>query len=106
MHRPRGCCVSKLSDRISDPEPGRCPSTVTICREFVRVLGAFQHRFLAIACKHEVGDAPNVDVRDHGGRLSGDPISTVNVPVPAFFPVFDRRECELGTHGRSAAVIS
>jgi hypothetical protein len=28
-------------------------------------LGAFQHRLVAVACKHEVGDAPYVDFRDH-----------------------------------------
>jgi hypothetical protein len=32
------------------------------------VLGAFQHRLVAVACKHEVGDAPNVDFRDHDGE--------------------------------------
>jgi hypothetical protein len=34
-------------------------------------LGAFQHRLVAEACKHEVGDAPNVDFRGHTERLSG-----------------------------------
>jgi hypothetical protein len=33
----------------------------------VRALGAFQHRLVAEACKHEVGDAPNVDFRDNDG---------------------------------------
>jgi hypothetical protein len=32
------------------------------------VLGARQHRLLAVACKHEVGDAPNVDVWDHAAK--------------------------------------
>jgi hypothetical protein len=35
------------------------------------VLGAFQHRLFAVTCKHEVGDAPYVDFRDHAERLSG-----------------------------------
>jgi hypothetical protein len=35
------------------------------------VLGAFQHRLVAVACKHEIGDAPNVDFRDHAERLFG-----------------------------------
>jgi len=101
-----GVVVCKLPDCGGDPKPSCRPGSVTIRREFMRALGAFQHRFIAVPCNHEVGDAPNVDFRDHDGRLSGDLISTVNVPVPAFSPVFDRRECKLGTHGRSAAVIS
>ena len=57
MHRPRGCCVSKLTDCSGDPKPSCRPGAVTVRREFVRALGAFQHRLLAVACKHEVGDA-------------------------------------------------
>jgi hypothetical protein len=44
------------------------PDAVTIRREFVRALGTFQHRLLAVAGEHEVGDAPNVEVRDHDGE--------------------------------------
>ena len=61
MYRPRPCCVRKLSDRISDPKPSRRPGAVTIRRKFVGVFGAFLHRLLAVARKHEVGDAPYVD---------------------------------------------
>jgi hypothetical protein len=71
MHRPRGCRVRKLTDCIGDAEPGRRPGVVTIRGEFVRALGAFQHRLVAVACKHEVGDLPNVDLRNHAERLSG-----------------------------------
>jgi hypothetical protein len=71
MHRPRGCRVRKLTDCIGNSKPSCRPDAVTIRREFVRVLGAFQHRLVAVASKHEVGDAPNVDFRDHAERLSG-----------------------------------
>jgi hypothetical protein len=87
MQRPCGCGSRKLSDRIGDAEPGRRTSAVTIAREFVGALGAFQHCLVAVASEHEVGDAPNVDFRDHAGRLSGGSISTVNPRVPAFSAV-------------------
>jgi hypothetical protein len=44
------------------------PGAVTIRREFVGVCGAFQHRLLAVARKHEVRDPPNVDFRDHAAK--------------------------------------
>ena len=71
MHRPRGCRVRKLTDCIGNSKPTCRPDAVTILREFVRALGTFQHRLLAVASKHEVGNAPNVDFRDHDERLPG-----------------------------------
>ena len=73
MQRPYRCGVRKLSDRMGDPEPSCRPSAVAIRRQFVRALGAFQHRLLAITRKHEVGDAPNVDFRHHDGEVSRRP---------------------------------
>jgi hypothetical protein len=57
MQQSRRCRVRKLSNRIGDPKPSCRPTAVTIRREFVGALGAFQHRFLAVACEHEVGHA-------------------------------------------------
>jgi hypothetical protein len=65
MHRPSGCRVRKPTDCVSNSKPSCRPDAITIRREFVRVLGAFQHRVVAVTCKHEVGHAPNVDFRDH-----------------------------------------
>jgi hypothetical protein len=70
MQQPCGCSIRKLRDRISDAKPNCSPSAVTISREFVRVLGAFQHRLVTVASKHEVGYAPNVDLRDHEAARS------------------------------------
>jgi hypothetical protein len=69
MQQSRRCRVRKLSNRIGDPKPSCRPTAVTIRREFVGALGAFQHRFFAVA--REQPRAPNVDFRDHDGRLSG-----------------------------------
>ena len=48
MHRPRGCRVRKLTDRIGNSKPSCRPGAVTIRREFVRTLGTFQHRLVEI----------------------------------------------------------
>jgi hypothetical protein len=36
---------------------------------------------VAVVLEHQVGDAPDVDFRDHASRLSGEPLSTVNPTV-------------------------
>jgi hypothetical protein len=61
------------------------------------VLGAFQHRFLAIACKHEVGDAPNVDFLDHGGEVIRRPYID---GLTCRFPAFSRRPLQCATGRR------
>ena len=48
MHRPRGCRVRKLTDCIGNSKPSCRPGAVTIRREFVGVLGAFEHRLVDI----------------------------------------------------------
>ena len=57
MQQPRCCRAREPPDCTGNPEPGRRPGAVAIRREFMRALGAFQHRLVAVACKHEVGDA-------------------------------------------------
>jgi hypothetical protein len=36
---------------------------------------------IAVVLKHQVGGAPDVDLRDHARRLSNEPLFTVNAPV-------------------------
>jgi hypothetical protein len=83
MHRPRRCRVRELSDRAHNPAPDHRTVVIAGLCKLVGALRALQFGILAVALEHELGDAPYVDVRDHGGKLSGGPISTVNPPVPA-----------------------
>ena len=42
---------------------------------------AFRLRLVAVALEHQVGDAPDVDLRDHPGRLPREGLYTVNPTV-------------------------
>jgi len=69
MHQPRGRCVRKQRDRIGDPKPSCSPGAVPFRRELMGAGGAFQRCLFSVACDHEIGDAPNVDFRDHEREL-------------------------------------
>jgi hypothetical protein len=63
VHRPRRCCVRKLSDRVDNPAPDYSADGVGIPCEILGSLGAFHHGLVAVALAHQGGDAPNVDLR-------------------------------------------
>jgi hypothetical protein len=62
VHRPGRHRVRELRDRVDNPEPDRYPDGVTSCRELVGSSGALHLGSVAVAFKHQVRDAPNVDL--------------------------------------------
>jgi hypothetical protein len=65
MHHPRRCRVRELSDRTHDPAPDHRTVVIAGLCKLVGPLGALQLGIFAVALKHELGDAPDVDFRDH-----------------------------------------
>src|SRR5690349_19900187 len=69
VHRSRRRRVRELPDCVDDPEPDRYTDGVTSCREFVGSSGALHLGRVAVAFKHQVGDAPDVDLGYHAAKL-------------------------------------
>ena len=78
MYRPRRNHVHKLPDCSRDPAPNRHAGRVPDLPEFIGPSCAFHLGQVAVTFQHQVGDAPNVDLWDHAGSLSGERLCTVN----------------------------
>jgi len=63
------------------PAPDRHASHIPDLPKFIRPSRAFCRSLVAVALEHQVGDVPDVDLRYHAGRLSGERLCTVNPPV-------------------------
>jgi hypothetical protein len=70
MYRAGWCLVFKLHDRRADAVPHRLAVVIAGRRELVGPCGTFIERFLAMAFEHQVGSAPNVDIRYHGRKIA------------------------------------
>jgi hypothetical protein len=81
VHRPGRCYVHELPDCTRDQTPNRHAGSIAHLPEFVSPSRAFRLGVVAIALGHQIGDAPDVDFRDHVPRLSGERLSTVNAAV-------------------------
>jgi hypothetical protein len=77
----RRCPVHELPDRISDAPPDRRAVVIALFSKLLGSLDAFHFRLIAIVLEHQIGDAPDVDFRDHVGRLANEPVFTVNTSV-------------------------
>ena len=79
VYRPGGVkftsCLT-AHNLVPDRYAGRIPDLP----EFVSPSRAFYLGKVAVALEHQVGDAPDVDFRDHAGRLSGERLFTLNPP--------------------------
>jgi hypothetical protein len=71
----------ELSDDVDDPQPDRRAGKIAIRNQFLGSLSAFQLGRLAVMGDYGVGCAPDLDLRYHAGRLSGEPLSTVICPT-------------------------
>ena len=76
MHRPGMCGVGKFLDRVDNAAPDGGALVIAGGRELVGPLGAFVLGLFAVALKHEVRDAPDVDLDYHTGRLEADRLET------------------------------
>jgi hypothetical protein len=70
MYRSGRRGVHELADCIGDPPAGRSASAVALFSKLVGSLNAFHFRPIAVAFQHQVGDAPDVDLRDHIRRAT------------------------------------
>jgi hypothetical protein len=70
VHRPDGCCVRELVDRIDDPVPHCYAGMVTGCLELAYSSRAFHLGRVAIPTKHQVGGAPDIDLGDHAAKVA------------------------------------
>jgi hypothetical protein len=86
VHRPGRCYVHELPDCTRDQTPNRHAGSIAHLPEFVSPSRAFRLGVVAIALGHQIGDAPDVDFRDHAGRLSSEPLFMVNPPAVRFAP--------------------
>jgi hypothetical protein len=75
VERSRRRLVRKLADGIGDAPPDGGSIVIVLGGELVCTRGAFLERLVAIPLKHQVGSAPDVDLRYHAGQLarSGSP---------------------------------
>jgi len=78
MHRPGRCRDRESTDGVDDPQPDRPTGKIVIRSEFLGSLSAFQPGRIAGTDDHKVGCALDLDFRYHTGRLSDEPLSTVN----------------------------
>src|SRR5262249_38759026 len=60
--------------------PDRLASLIARLCKLFRAYSTFYVSLIAVAFQHQVGDAPDVDLRDHTGKLSGARLFTVNAP--------------------------
>jgi hypothetical protein len=70
---PRRCHVHELPDCIGDPPPDRSTGAVTILSKLRRPYRTFRLSLIAVVLEHQVGDAPNVDLRYQSARLMKSP---------------------------------
>jgi hypothetical protein len=54
---------------------------IAVGRDLVGARGALLERLLAVALENKVRGAPDIDFRDHTGRLSSERVITVNAAV-------------------------
>ena len=65
VERPGGCLVCELTDGIGDPAPHGLAFVIVLRGKLVGARGAFLNGLVAVALKHEVGGAPDLDLGYH-----------------------------------------
>ncbi len=70
VQRPGRRCVRELIDRINNSTPDRHAGGITSGCEFVGSSGALHQSRIAVAFKHQVRDAPYVDLGYHTGKAA------------------------------------
>src|SRR5437016_5294119 len=63
VYRSGSCRVDKLSDRFHYAQSDRNARKIAIRRKLVGALGAFHPRVVAVVLEHQIGDAPDIDLR-------------------------------------------
>jgi len=74
----RRCGIHELPDRINNPPPDRLTRPIARLSKLFRPYRTFYVGLIVVAFQHQVGDTPDVDLRDHAGRLSGKGLCMVN----------------------------
>jgi hypothetical protein len=69
VQRSGRCIVREVRDGGSNPAPGHGAVVIAVRREFVGAGAALLERFLAVALEHQVGGAPDIDLRYHSGKI-------------------------------------
>jgi hypothetical protein len=71
VHHSGRCVVPELPDGAGDPAPRRGAIVIAVGRELIGAHGAFLECFLAIALKHQIGGAPDIDLGYHATNTAG-----------------------------------
>jgi hypothetical protein len=71
VQRTRRCRVRELPDYVADPKPDYLAGGVASCPELIGMTSAFLPGPVAIAFKHQVRHAPNVDLGYHAVKVRG-----------------------------------
>jgi hypothetical protein len=82
IRRLARAAVSSTAAGLADNSPpDSLASPISRLSKVFRPYCTFYVSLIAVAFQHEVGDAPDVDFRDHVDRLSGEHLCTVNPTV-------------------------
>jgi hypothetical protein len=69
VQRTGRCVVLQLAYGIGDPAPYRGAIVIVLRGKLIGARGAFVERFLAVPFEHQVGGAPDVDLRYHTAKI-------------------------------------
>ena len=78
MNRARRYVVSELLDGGANPAPRRRAIVIAVGRELFGAPAARLDRVLAVALEHQIGDAPDIDLGYHAGKLRACGRETIN----------------------------